>query len=262
VKTILKPIYRSIITLLCATAAVNAQATTTSAAANTNGIGGKMVKVNLIVFTHVNDQTLMTQAWRRQLIVPYVKDAIQLMPANYDPSQALSPSEKKPNFVSYYQLLPKNKIGMKSVVSKLNANQDKVVLNIAWKQPANESDQWVHFYGGQAYDQTGQPISQQDSSSNNVAPVYNAVFWQLNGLIKISYSRYFNVTSQMFLTLPKALGGDIKAQQYGLIPLMTYQSTTYRRVKLGQTAYFDHPLFGALIKISAIKPKSNTNQSN
>src|SRR3990167_1744091 len=203
------------------------------------------VKVNLIVFSHITKQTLKSETWPSQLILPAITHSIRLLPAN----SVLPQNIDTETFFNQYQLLDPNQVGLTTTIERLTSHGNQIILNIAWKQPASDKpDQWIHVFGGQAYDASGQHIAMKQLDTNSLSPLSNAVFWEINGLIKIDYSKVFNVATDLYLTLPQPLD-NLNVQQYGLIPLITYTLKGQENLALNQFGYFDHPLFGALIYI-------------
>lgn len=213
-------------------------------------LAGKPVKVNLIVFTHVNKQSLASESWPQQLINPSYTNTLQLLPSD----AILTDDNGIQGYATQFKLLPRHKVGLAWTVHRLRDEGNTIVLDIAWVMPAIETNHWLHIYGGQAYDSTGQPL-QLDSSIYSIPSIeqsQSVVYWELNGLLRISYDRLFTVETKLYLTLPKQLG-DFDASQFGLVPLNTYTLMGKRDLRAGQMAYFDHPLFGVLVMVTPVK---------
>lgn len=171
-----------------------------------------LYQINLIVFTQINDSTMNSENWPNTLKQPYLKNAIA------------------PEF--------NQNLGLQTEADKLKQHDDyKIILHTSWKQniTSKRYAKWIHIYGGQTYDTKGQVIQPDD----NRIPSY----WELNGKIKISKSNFFDVYTDLYLTLPTSNSDN-------LIPLQTFIMQQHRRTKLNQLNYLDHPLFGVLIKIT------------
>lgn len=168
-----------------------------------------LYRIDLIVFSHVNQQTLASESWPNTLKTPVIKNVSKINPAK--------------------------KLGLTKEANKLSAQSDyKILLHTSWMQNINNS-KWIHVYGGQPYDAKGQPIQPDD----NRMPTY----WELNGKIKLAKNTFFDIYTNLYLTIPTSNGKNI-------IPLRTFSLRQHRRTKLNQLNYLDHPLFGVLIKIS------------
>lgn len=171
-----------------------------------------LYQIDLIIFTQINDQAMHSENWSNTLLQPSLKNSIY---PEFNPALGLQKEAKKikqqPNY--------------------------KIILHTSWQQniTAKRYAEWIHIYGGQPYNSQGQPIQPND----NRLPTY----WELNGKIKISKSNFFDVYTDLYLTLPTE-------NQNNIIPLHTFTMQQHRRTKLNQLNYLDHPLFGVLIKIS------------
>ncbi len=148
-------------------------------------------------------------------------------------------------------MLPRHQIGLAWPVHRLRRDDNQILLDIAWVMPAIQTDNWIHIYGGQAYDSNGQPLTTDTNIYSIPSPeqAESVAYWQLNGLLRISYNQLFTVETKLYLTLPQQLG-DFNASQFGLVPLNSYLLMGKRDVRASQMAYFDHPLFGVLVMVS------------
>jgi len=170
-----------------------------------------LYQIDLIVFTQ-NDATMNSENWPNTLKQPYLKNTIN------------------PDFNPI--------LGLQKEANKLKQQDNyKIILHTSWKQnmTSKRYAKWIRIYGGQPYDAKGQMIQPDD----NRIPTY----WKLNGKIKISKSSFFDIYTDLYLTLPTPSSDN-------LIPLQTFIMQQHRRTKLNQLNYLDHPLFGVLIKIS------------
>jgi len=177
-------------------------------------------QIDLIVFTQINDAAMNSENWPNTLKQPYLKNAIA------------------PEF--------DQNLGLQKEADKLKQQENyKIILHTSWQQNITSLRQakWIHIYGGQPYDAQGQVIQPDD----NRLPTY----WKLNGKIKISKSNFFDIYTNLYLTIPTASRDNI-------ISLRTFILQQHRRTKLNQLNYLDHPLFGVLIKIS----KNTSQQAN
>jgi hypothetical protein len=207
--------------------------------------GGKLFKVNLILFTHINRTSLNTEHWPRELLMPNLSRSMMLAP--YIPNTEDTSQTPKP-----YQLLAPKDIGLAKIIKKLKNNGKHIILNIAWIQPAIQTNRWFHVFAGLAYDAQGKLTPNQTSDIHNMAPVANAKYQQFDGIVKISYNRTFTIATRLYLTMPSTLGSNIGSTSLHLAPLQSYAMISNHRAKKGQFVYFDHPLFGMIVRIAPI----------
>jgi hypothetical protein len=241
-----------------------------------------LYQVNLIVFTHTTQQALQSEKWKNKLLQPYLRNTVELIANSTDDNlenqDAITPDSITP--ISY-QPLPEDQLGLQKEAAKLqNQPGYQIILHTSWIQPINNfrQEKWLHIYGGQTYDAAGQPIANNQTADNQITnnqtadnqtvtddntpatPDIQPAYWQLNGKIKLSKDRYFDIRSNLYLTLPETIFGiNPDTQQIGLfqpIPLMTFTLNEHRRTRINQINYLDHPLFGALIQITKIDQKT------
>lgn len=221
-------------------------------------LGGHLFKVNLIVFLQNNQKTKTAEDWTNQLIIPYAKNTLTLKPAAINQPQANNPvaatgyNPYQYNGSAIYTLLSSKQFEVKSTVKKLNRDGYTILLNTAWVQPAVQTNRWLHIFGGQAYDAQGNPLP-TPIQPNSTPTQTNAKYWQVNGMIRVSYNRFFNVGLHLYLTEPTKLGSNVNSQQFGFVSLRTFHLFNFQRARPGQMIYFDHPLFGAIILIRPYK---------
>ncbi|OGT22913.1 MAG: hypothetical protein A3C55_04700 [Gammaproteobacteria bacterium RIFCSPHIGHO2_02_FULL_42_13] len=208
----------------------------------------KLYQIDLVVFSHISNNALQSENWSNVLKIPDLRRSIEL----------IAPTAGTTT-VTPYQLLSADQTGLQDEVTKLIENSDyTVLLHISWQQPIDQIRQskWIHIYGGQGYDANGQIIS---TAENNPSIKY----WQLNGKIRISTNIYYNINNELYLTMPESILGNSETANaigdFQPIPLISFSLNENRRTKLNELNYLDHPLFGALIKITAVKNATPTN---
>ena len=204
------------------------------------------IRVNLIVFTHINSSALQEENFSQVLVQPHpVSNPLQLLPAG----SALPPVTSVSLFPSQLDLLPANQLGQDWVVKQLMRAGDQIILNVGWIQPMLPTNRWFHIYGGQAYDASGQPIG--STGGVTTFPSANAAYWELNGALRLSFDRGLVLDTNLYLTTNQ--GGSTNTSQYGLTPLVSYPLNGTRHMQIGQSAYFDHPLYGVLVMTSPVQ---------
>lgn len=204
----------------------------------------RVYRINLLVFTQMTPVTLKAEKWRSSLISPQGKGWINL-------SDASSKTGKD------FQLLTKSNLQLRGIGRLLRNQGRHIILDVAWLQSNQDASQWVHIFGGKAYDKTGQVIDSITPSLHDFSYQQFPAYWQLNGAIKVTFSRFITVNSRLYLTLPvtdvSGISRDDFGSQYGLVPLQTFSMIQVQRALLNHFLYFDHPLFGALLYVEPYK---------
>jgi hypothetical protein len=175
----------------------------------------------------------------------YQVDVIVFSHLNADAlaSEQWQPITEAPNIdqASEPDQLPFQQSQLQQTLKALNNNQNYTVLaNYTWQQPIPVSNKAVpiHIYGGKSF--------------GNI--------YELDGTITINRDRYFNLATNLVLTEPSELLGNIGQADYGTTldqnSLVSFQLKEQRRLKSKELNYIDHPLFGMLIEINKVKDNS------
>ena len=211
----------------------------------------KLYKVEVVVFEHITQQSLSSEAWSTSLEEPNLSGAIQL--------QSMQDDSMQP-----YELLPQSDFQLNREVRKLNNNSNyKILTHVAWIQPvsAPRFAKPVQITGGAAYTPDGQVVLPEPGSDN----AYSGDYWQLNGTVTISVMKYLQIQTHLLLTEP---GYKIPQQantEGQTASLISFPMNQTRRTKSKDLNYFDHPLYGMLIEITPYEqnvPVTTSLQSN
>ncbi len=208
----------------------------------------KLYQVNIIVFSHITSSALSSETWPNKLINPNVNGTIDLLGQQN---------------IGAYQLLSNDQFGLQNELNKLNSDSKyRVLLTMSWTQPMSSSRgaKWIHIYGGQPYDQAGQPINNyaltQTATTSLAGDPTQATpaYWEINGRIKVSFQTFYQIYTRLYLTEPESLmtgsGDKNPAGNFQPTPLITFDLNENRHTRLNKLNYIDHPLFGVLIKIT------------
>ena len=215
---------------------------------SSNAFAAKLYQVNIIVFSHMTSDALSSENWPNKLINPNARGTIDLL---------------NQQTIGNYQLLSDNQFGLKKELDKLNSQSEyHVLLTMSWTQPMASSSgtKWIHIYGGQPYDQAGQPIQNYGLTQTATTtltpqtPTVMPTYWEINGRIKVSFQNFYQIYTRLYLTEPESIiGGRADSNAIGTfqpIPLTTFYLNENRNTRLNKLNYLDHPLFGVLIKIT------------
>ncbi len=231
----------------------------------------ELYQVEIIVFSHITEQGLHAETWPTLTDWPITDRAIELAAyappkpaatqanaqspsqgfAQINQSQARQPQEQS---TPLFQLLPTQDFTLQQPQSAIEKHQNyHILLHEAWVQPIEKASKTIHLHGGAKYDDEGNVI-------NTIASVLPANdTWELDGTLTLNRNRYFQVASNLLLTEPN---------QQGLTPnedeepakLNHFSLKQTQRMRSDELHYFDHPLFGMLIKVTPYTTADNSNQ--
>lgn len=170
-------------------------------------------QINIIVFEHITPDALTSELWL--------------------------PITNPPNVENLYtpDLLPQDDGQLKAEKHRLERSRYyKILYDGSWKQQIPITNK-------------AEPLRITDWVNINGVN-------QLDGTITISRQKYFSLTANLILTEPIAYLNQFAIGNYdpGIANnnLISFEMQQTRRMKSKELNYFDHPLFGMLIKIMPI----------
>lgn len=171
------------------------------------------VKVELIVFENLDPSAIQAEIWPANPGAPALDNAIELA--------AAGASEK-----SWRLLLP-TELSMGGVMQRLrNSARYRPLLHVGWVQPMDGSDRSpaVHVFSGM--------------TGSGDTPVSSP---QINGVAAVRRNRFMH--------------GDVDLlfKKNAAAAPITARLDASRRLRNNEVHYLDHPLFGAIIKVTPIK---------
>ena len=197
----------------------------------------KLYQVELIIFQRLPPPPPATDLWASNPVQPNLGNAIKLHIGGNSQD---------------YQLLPETDFKLMPEARALNrSHQYRMILHTAWLQDISNTAQPIQISGGRAYNTYGEPLSSTYSSMP-------AAYWEVNGSLSISKARYFDIKTRLFFTEPvhqyASYARQAEPQPINTsTPLISFRMLQSRRMKSNELDYFDHPLFGMLIKIVPYK---------
>jgi len=205
-------------------------------------------QVEVIIFEHVTQQGIESEAWPNNPQLPSFRNAINLQQATNN--NALN----QPTQLQNYQLLPASYFHLSQETNKLQRNPNyRILLHQTWLQPigGERSAKPIHLYGGELFNSDGSVMT---NDNNNLLPPPSDSYWQLNGTVTISMDRFFNVKTDFLLNEPISqlpTNTQQQADNYHFQPtnIKSFLLLQTRRMKSNELNYIDHPLFGILIAI-------------
>lgn len=189
----------------------------------------KAYHVELIIFSHMSKKSLNTEQWPQS----------NPGPSQYANALMLAPTISNQQF---YRLLEQQDFTLAKEQTRLNKYSATyhTITHIAWRQQVFEPlyAHAVHITGGQVYNKGGQ-----------ITP-------QVNGTIRVSVKRYFDVNFNLTFAAPAYAIAKLARNNYfdnapnGLVYFHLLQT---RRMRSDELNYIDFPLYGILIKITPVK---------
>jgi len=154
-----------------------------------------------------------------------------------------------------YTLIPEDEHRLKTEYKRLQGNNNlQPVVHLAWRQPVRDQQHSKLLYlrtPGAAPNKAAEieTISELESINITEPPT-------LEGTIRVSVNRYLHVELDLLNRIKQAPLYSSYEQSYG--DSLAQQSQAYnryrmqahRRMRSGELHYIDHPLMGALIKIT------------
>ncbi len=216
-----------------------------AAGSNAFALGpGHVYQVELIVFSHFTSQAVDAEQWpwaRGRYVKP--KAAIELSPL------ADNATKKAP-----FYLLPKKDFRLKREARALARQRGyKILLHIAWRQQISgpRNTKAVHIYGGNNFNSKGRVIF-SDTVGNS--PYQANGQWQINGTIKLSRKRYFDLHLNLYFATPSRILKRYAKNHYfkGVSGLAYFHLAQNRRMKSRELNYIGYPFYGVLIKVIPI----------
>ncbi|MSP52674.1 MAG: hypothetical protein EXR81_00280 [Gammaproteobacteria bacterium] len=182
----------------------------------------RIYQLDLLIVSHVTTKALLSENWPANFTMPLLSKAVDLKP--YDTAM--------PN--ALYQILPADRSKFAKEVDILNKQAGyHVLVDMAWLQPALTIKQatWIHVSGGTSI--------------------------QVNGMLKISRPYLFQADADLVLTIPAAVMQQIAPNAIAKIATTQFVLKQTASVRANQIYYFDHPLFGVILRITPLDEKVN-----
>ncbi len=200
----------------------------------------KIYQVELIVFSHITPQAINSEQW----------PSLENTTTDYKNTINLSSS---PNGHPYFSLLSPHDFILKNEQRRLNGHPDyHTLLHISWRQPvyAPHDSRAVHIYGGQAYDDRGNALLE---NNNENQPYESQTHWQVNGTVNVSVQHYLDLNVDLVLTAPVSQLPTLSSNTNAASNLLHFHLLQSRRMRSDEINYIDFPLYGVLVKIVPVK---------
>ncbi len=143
-----------------------------------------------------------------------------------------------------YRLLPSSMYKLGGVYGELRSSREyRPILHLAWRQPqvTQSRSKYVHI-------RKADGIAQQDNSDDALV--------KLDGVIRIRSSQFLHADVDLFYFINELSESFINAsaggQDSNQIQATFVELNETRRMKLNELHYFDHPVFGMLMRVSRL----------
>tara|TARA_A100001015_G_C14853706_1_gene657538 strand:- start:146 stop:868 length:723 start_codon:yes stop_codon:yes gene_type:complete len=205
-------------------------------------------QIEMIIFSRLNSNTLAAEQWPTVNLKSFNLSLYQ--------NQTYQDYLKLVNF----NPLPAKNYFLDNMTNILQKSHYPILMHLAWTQVIGNarSAKPIHLYGGNAY--TGNGV--EPSFSNNENLQYDQYpQWQVNGGVKISVSRYFNLHFHLLFSEQRSTIAAIDNKNYfseAHSPYIYFKLDQTRRTKSNELNYIDYPLYGILFEIKKIKATQAT----
>jgi len=190
-------------------------------------------QVEVLAFKHVDNKAIASESWPVSPDLPSLDNIIEVQSGN-----VANP---------YYTELSESEFTLKNEANGLNKQPNyEVLLHIAWKQPILHKSQTspIHLTGGKPLDEYSNRRYSSEITQN-----------ELNGTITLSQAKYINVQANLVLNSPagELFGQSVFDELTGFGGIESFTLVQSRRMRPKETHYFDHPLFGMLVRVTPIE---------
>ncbi len=169
-----------------------------------------------------------------------------------------------------FQRLPDEALTLTEIAEKLSDSQDYVpILHIAWRQPVAAKDKARAIYISSQQDESTPELStinelisppsddetalplvvvQNETGENRGERALNTI----DGILKLHLGRYLHVEADLLYrsqTEPQENNTFFMTLDESEQPQTLFRMHQKRRMRSGELHYFDHPMFGLLVKI-------------
>lgn len=212
-----------------------------------------LYQVELLFFSHHLDTNSRAEIWPQRATLP----------TTWYSAQSITSEATHENIASsLFTLLPEQDKVLRSAYLKLENTADyQPIGHIAWQQMITERKKTVRFVAGKNYRHNKSQPSLfkgfahffDSSQQKETFDVWQDDSWQIRGLLSLNEKRFHEVELNVIFQIPTNSQGLIKPNSSDLDILNPYPIKTFRKVRENELHYFDHPLFGILLKITPIQ---------
>jgi len=214
--------------------------------------------VEVLLFENIKPQPTNTETWPSSLEFLIPENSIFVgspypgpIPTNYNPRFTFKPIK-----ASTFQLREEAKL--------LTEHQDyRILYHRSWRQPGMNKENALTVKFSREIQRIPLPMSLHDAELNEEELEYNKILNerlpktnQLQGLIKITLSRYLHIQTDIqytrHVTVHDAENSDAS---FVTIKPQVYQLKQKRRMRSKELHYIDNPRLGLLVYITPVKTK-------
>ena len=175
--------------------------------------------VELVIFEHLDPQAIRAESWRQEEELPFIEGTHVLTPSSKSKKNASLP----PYAELAFKLLPsKDRYLNKATKEMADSQLYKPLLHIAWRQPVLDKEQ-------------AKPVHIRSQGNT------------IDGLITLSLARYLHLDADILYHHKTANFTSDNDQFAGI---QTFRLKESRRMRSKELHYFDHPMFGMIVKIT------------
>lgn len=210
-----------------------------------------LYQVEMIIFSKITDNALLSEQWQIPPIVPDTSKSIELAPSDVSSENSLATTTTLP---AANQILPQKNWQLISAANQLAQHGYVILLHTAWLESfaSHVSPPFIHLYGGQVWDSDGNALNISPPPAFPISNP-NSFNWEMNGTIRITLDRYFNVHLNLLFAEPTNGWSHLISDNHPFKNMANnfayFDLNQTRRMKSNELNYIEHPLYGVLIQI-------------
>lgn len=229
--------------------------------------------IEILIFENVGQAGLSSETWPVDPALPDFGNAVELVPAQIAPVDPALPGDTGATGDSApvestapkpYQLLTSNDFNLTPEEIKLSKSEKFYpLLHVAWRQPvlSDKDAKAVHIHSTMEQSQDDDIFSSDEtlalppnndfftpqSNSDSALPM-NVI----DGTIKVTLSKYLHLEADLLYRVKAEQKNEFNIFGFRKEEpsLTAFKLKDSRRMRSGEIHYFDHPLFGMLVRIT------------
>lgn len=224
------------------------------------GFTAQNVRVEMIVLRHDKITALSGEIFPDRLFHPTFNHAHEVIQNKNIGSQSQKATDRlkqngiqKDHTIGLYQTLGYNHWSKPfKRLDKLLEDNDQyhTLMHVSWRQPIDNSPRTAHIQGGAGYNANGRSMAQSDES-----PLNDNLYHSVDGAITVEKKHGVNVLLDMVVTQPVAdLARPIQTHLKGRNKMVSFELHQKRKIHYNELNYFDHPVYGVLVRVT---PETN-----
>jgi hypothetical protein len=219
------------------------------------GFSAQNVRVEMMVFRHDQIEALSGEIFPNRVYQPTFAHAHEVTDEDGLDAQRYQQQHRQrqhrrqgEHTTGWYHALGDNHWSKSfKRINKLLKNNEQYypLMRLSWRQPINSTGQTAHIQSGVVYNSNGQSMAQPYESALN-----DNLYHSVDGAMTIKKRHVIDVELAMVVTQPVAnLAKPLQSHLKGHNQMVSLPLHQKRQMHYNELNYFDHPVYGVLIKV-------------